>query len=75
MVVTDQRAVEWMNRMKQNNSRLTRWSLSLQSYTFRVKYRPGKTHGNVDALSRREQREDNPKSSITTSSWERGKEI
>ena len=74
-VVTDHRALEWMNRMKQDNSRLTRWSLSLQPYTFQVKYRPGKTHGNVDALSRREEREDDPKSSMTTSSRERGKEM
>ena len=61
--------------MKQNNSRLTRWSLSLQPYTFRVKYRVGKAHGNVDALSKREEREDDPKSSMTMSSWERGKEM
>ena len=61
--------------MKQDNSRLTRWSLSLQPYTFQVKYRPGKTHGNVDALSRREEREDDPKSSMIASSRERGKEM
>ena len=40
MVVTDHSALEWMKLMKQDNSRLTRWSLSLQPYTFRVKYRP-----------------------------------
>ncbi len=40
-----------------------------------VKYRPGNTHGNVDALSRREEREDDPKRSITASSRERGKEM
>ena len=32
-------------------------------------------HGNVDALSRREEREDDPKNSMTTSSRERGKEM
>ena len=53
-VVTDHRALECMNRMKQDNSRLTRWSLRFQPYAFQVKYPPGKTHGNVDALSRRE---------------------
>ena len=74
-VVTDHRALEWMNLMKQDNSRLTRWWLSLQPYTFQVKYRPEKTHGNFDALSRREEREDNPKNTMTTSLRERVKDM
>ena len=70
-MVTDLRSLEWMNRIKQDNSQLTRWSLCLQPYTFRVKYIPGKILGNVDALSRREEREDDPENSMTTSSRER----
>ena len=74
-VVTDHRALEWTNWMKKGNYQLNRWSSSVQPYTFRMKYRPGKTHGNVDALSRREEREDNPKSSMTTSWQKREKEM
>ena len=52
VVETDHRALEWMDRMKENNMRLTRWSLFLQPYNFTVRYRPGKSNGNADALSR-----------------------
>jgi hypothetical protein len=34
------------------NSRLMRWSLKLQEYTFDIEYRPGPRHADVDALSR-----------------------
>ena len=51
-VQTDHRALEWLNRLKDNNARLTRWSLALQPYDFVVKYRPGNTNGNADGLSR-----------------------
>ena len=34
------------------HSKLSRWSLTLQSYAYTIKHRPGKSHGNVDALSR-----------------------
>ena len=46
------RALEWLDRVKLDNSRLTRWSLALQPYQFKVIYRPGKDNGNADALSR-----------------------
>ena len=32
-VQTDHRSLEWMDRLKENNSRLTRWSLSLQPFS------------------------------------------
>ncbi len=38
------------NRLKENNPRLSRWSLALQPYNFEVKYRAGKANGNADAL-------------------------
>ena len=38
--------------MKENNSRLTRWSLASQSPDFTVKYRAGKVNTNADSLSR-----------------------
>ena len=51
-VQTDRRALIWLDRLKDANSRLTRWSLSLQQYKFTVTHHPGITNGNADALSR-----------------------
>ena len=51
-VQTDHRSLEWLNRMKDMNARLTRWSLFLQSYCFTIEYRTGRSNGNADALSR-----------------------
>ena len=52
IIQTDQRALEWLDRVKENNGRLTRWSLFLQPYQFTVQYRPGKRNTNADTLSR-----------------------
>ena len=38
VIETDHRALEWLDRMKENNGRLTRWSLFLQPYQFSVRY-------------------------------------
>ena len=51
VVVTDHRALEWLGCMWKDNSRLTRWSLSLQLFCFKIWYWPGKLNGNADALS------------------------
>ena len=48
-VVTDHKALKWLNTLKDNNPRLTRWYLFLQPYQFEVKHRSGKLNG---ALSR-----------------------
>ena len=37
VIQTDHRALEWLNRLKDNNARLTRWSLALQPYQFAVR--------------------------------------
>ena len=42
LIVTDHRSLEWQERLKENNARLTRWSLALQPYDFIVQHRPGK---------------------------------
>ena len=52
VVQTDHRALEWMERLKENNARLCRWSLALQPYSFVMEHRPGAQNGNADALSR-----------------------
>ena len=51
-VQTDHRSLEWMERFKENNGRLTRWSLALQPYDFKVEYKKGSENQNADALSR-----------------------
>ena len=51
-IQTDHRALEWLDRLKDNNARLTRWSLALQPYDFQVRYRAGHSNGNADVLSR-----------------------
>ena len=52
LIQTDHRSLEWLNRLKDTNARLTRWSLFLQGYSYEVKYRSGQSNGNADALSR-----------------------
>ncbi len=51
-IQTDHCALEWLDRIKENNSRLTRWSLALQPFQFSIQHRAGKINGNADALSR-----------------------
>ena len=50
-ILTDHRSLKWLDRLKENNSRLSRWSLELQPYQYCVQYRTGKENGNADALS------------------------
>ena len=40
-----------MDKLKDHNSRLTCWSLSLQPYDFSAAHRMGASNGNADALS------------------------
>ena len=51
-IQTDHRSLEWLHRLKENNARLTRWSLALQPYTFVVEHRAWSRNGNADTLSR-----------------------
>eukprot|EP00731_Ephydatia_muelleri_P011294 Em0006g188a len=48
---TDHRFLEWLDRLKENNSRLTSWSLALQHYQYSVQYRTGQRNRNADSLS------------------------
>lgn len=58
-IVTDHRPLKWILQLKDASSRLTRWALSLAEYNFSIVHRPGRLHGNADALSRMYCREDN----------------
>ena len=51
-IQTDHRALEWLDRLKDNNGRQTRWSLALQPYKFVIQYRAGSANSNADGLSR-----------------------
>ena len=51
-VETDHRALQWLDKMKDGNPRLTRWTILLQPYDFSVRYRPGTANRNADGLSR-----------------------
>ena len=51
MIQTDHRSLVWLDRLKENNAHLTRWSLALQPYQFTVQHQSGKANGNADALS------------------------
>lgn len=52
VIQTDHRALQWLDRLKENNARLTRWSLSLQPFKFTINHQAGKANSNADALSR-----------------------
>lgn len=51
-IQTDHRALQWLDRLKDSNNRLARWSLALQPYHFQVEHRAGSANANADALSR-----------------------
>ena len=53
-ILTDHRSLEWLDRLKDTNSRLSRWSLFLQEYNYSIVYRPGSANANADGLSRQE---------------------
>ena len=61
----DHCSLAWLDRLKDSNPRLARWSLALQPYQFTIDYRPGIANGNADALSRIETR-------LTSVSQEKG---
>ena len=51
-VQTDHRALQWLDRLKDTNARLTRWSLAFQQFHFSVEHRAGSQNANADGLSR-----------------------
>ena len=49
---TDQQPLTYLRTMKNSNSRLTRWALALQPYSFRIEYIKGSDNSCTDLLSR-----------------------
>lgn len=50
---TDHSALKWLLQFKSPEGQVARWIESLQEYDFDIEHRPGSTHKNADALSRR----------------------
>ena len=53
-IYTDHKALEYLRTMKLKSGRLARWAMELDPLKATIIYRKGCTHGNADALSRRE---------------------
>lgn len=51
-VESDHQPLQWLQRVRDSNARLLRWSLSLQPYRFTTVHRSGRDNANADALSR-----------------------
>ena len=51
-VYCDHKPLEWLSEQR-NVAKLSRWALAIQEYDFTIRYRPGRTNSNADALSRR----------------------
>ncbi|XP_034565107.1 uncharacterized protein LOC117830889 isoform X4 [Notolabrus celidotus] len=49
---TDHRALQWMQRMRDTNGRITRWYLALQPFRFSIQHIPGRANLTADYLSR-----------------------
>ena len=53
LVRTDHQSLIWLKNFKDAEGQIARWQEVLQEYDFTCHHRPGKQHGNADALSRR----------------------
>lgn len=70
-IVTDHKALTYMMNIKETNSRLIRWKLTLAEFDHEIVFRPGKEHTGADALSRlqlTEQNSDNSNIGVITRS-------
>jgi hypothetical protein len=50
---TDHSSLQWLVNFREPEGQMCRWLQQLQGYDFEIQHRPGKIHGNADALSRR----------------------
>lgn len=52
-VRTDHGSLTWLMKAKEPEGQVARWIETLSSYEFEIKHRPGRSHRNADALSRK----------------------
>ena len=52
VVVTDHAPLRALLKARHQSGKLARWSQTLAEFDLEIKYRPGRAHGNADALSR-----------------------
>ena len=52
IIITDHAALQWLMNIKEPTGRLARWAIYIQTFDFEIRYRAGRKHKNVDALSR-----------------------
>ena len=56
LIRTYHHAFKWLMSFKQPEGQVARWLERLQEYDFDIEHRPGKSHANADALSRKPRR-------------------
>lgn len=66
-IETDHNPLVWLSKIKEPNSRLTRWKLKLGEFQFEIKYKKGKENVVADALSRVELNTHETDDAISTS--------
>ena len=49
VIQTDHQELEWRDRLKENNAKLSRWSIALQLFRIQVRHRLGKDNSNADS--------------------------
>lgn len=52
VIETDHKPLSWLQKMKDNNSQLLKWTIQIQSYRFELRYWKGSLNANADGLSR-----------------------
>ena len=55
LIRTDHAALQWLQKTPDPVGQQARWLNALSEYDFEIQHRPGKSHGNADAMSRRPQ--------------------
>ena len=50
---TDNAAVSWLTNLKMPRGQIARWLPEIGNYNLTITHRPGRQHGNADALSRK----------------------
>jgi hypothetical protein len=49
---TDNAAVSWLNKLKMASGQIAIWLQEIGNYNLIITHRPGRKHGNAEALSR-----------------------